>query len=82
MASHEFRRRICKGESRRSESVPLVIHSHAADDIERLCLRAVARFLDVHDRHRDVNVHATEISLSEHFEVRGEEILQETIMII
>lgn len=81
-ASPEFRRLICKGESRRSECVPSAGHSHATDDIERLRLRAVARFLDVRDRPRDVNVHAAEVSLSEHFEVRGEEILQEKIMII
>lgn len=55
----------------------LVIHSHATDDIERLRLCAVTRFFHVCDRNCDVDVHAAEISLPEHFEVRREEILQQ-----
>lgn len=58
----------------------LDVHSHATDDMQRLRLRAVAGFLDVRDRHRDVDVHAAEISVSEHFEVRREEILLQKIM--
>lgn len=70
----DFRRRELK------ESL-LLVHSHATDDIQRLRLGAVAGFLHVRDRHRDVDVHAAEISVSEHLEVRREEILQQKMRI-
>lgn len=53
-------------------------HLHATDDIYRLRLRAVACVLYVDNRHCEVDVDSqlAEISVAEHFEVRGHEILQ------
>lgn len=71
-----------QGEGRNNEYVQLVVNSHATDDMERLRLCAVTRFFHVCDRNRDVDVHAAEISLPEHFEVWREEILQQKMFII
>lgn len=56
-------------------------HLHAADDIDGLCLHAVARVIHVNNRHREVNVHPqlAEISVAEHFEVRRHEVLRQEI---